>query len=99
MSVEEADLAPLRARVSKLESQLRYLYEKLNIELGPEIHEPDDPKIVDLIKKGKKQKPSRCIGKLPTPGLPSQKMPSKKYKNDWDCKIKSGRCNRPLFIN
>ena len=54
MSLEDSDLAPLRARVSKLEGQLKFLYEKLNIEIGPEIHAPDDPKIVELIKKGKK---------------------------------------------
>ena len=54
MSVDEADLAPLRARVNKLEGQLKYPYEKLNIEFGPEILPPDDPKIVELIKKGKK---------------------------------------------
>jgi len=53
MSVDEADLATLRARISKLEGQLKYLYEKLNIEFGPEILPPDDPKIVELLKKGK----------------------------------------------
>jgi hypothetical protein len=53
MSIDEADLAPLRARISKLEGQLKYLYEKLNIEFGPEILPPDDPKIVELLKKGK----------------------------------------------
>ena len=54
MSLDEADLAPLRARVNKLEGQLKYLYEKLNIEIGPEIHPPDDLNVVELIRKGKK---------------------------------------------
>jgi ribosomal protein L7/L12 len=54
LSLEESELASLRARVSKLEGQLKFLYEKLNIEIGPEIHAPDDPQVVELIMQGKK---------------------------------------------
>jgi len=50
--VTEQDLSILRARVIRLEGQVNYLYEKLNIEFVPEGHMTDDPIIVEFIKKG-----------------------------------------------
>ncbi len=50
--VSEEDIAKLRARVIKLEGQVNFLYNKLNIEFVPETQITDDPKIVEFMKKG-----------------------------------------------
>ena len=73
MPLDEADLAPLRARVNKLEGQLKYLYEKLNIEIGPEIHPPDDPNVVELIRKGKKIEAITMYRQITSAGLAEAK--------------------------
>ena len=48
--ITEEDLAKLRARVIKLEGQLKFLYQKLNIEFAAETQITDDPKIIEFIK-------------------------------------------------
>jgi ribosomal protein L7/L12 len=50
----ETEVSNLRERVIRLEGQLKFLYEKLNIEFVADPHAADDPKVVELIKLGKK---------------------------------------------
>jgi len=51
--VTEVDVAALRARIIGLEGQVKFLYEKLNLEFVPETQGDDDPKIVEFLKKGR----------------------------------------------
>ena len=50
----ELEVSNLRERVIRLEGQLKFLYEKLNIEFVAETHITDDPRVIELIQKGKK---------------------------------------------
>jgi hypothetical protein len=51
--VSDQDFQQLRSRVLQLEDQVAFLYKHLGVTFVPEAGLGDDPRIVDLLQKGK----------------------------------------------
>ncbi len=50
----EIEIQKLSKRIIQLEAQVAFLYKHLGIEFVPELAPTDDPRIVELLKKGDK---------------------------------------------
>ena len=72
MSVEQ-ELVQVRVRVAELEARVQFLYEKLNMEYVPQPNFVDDPKVVEMIKKGNKIEAIRIYRETHSVGLAEAK--------------------------
>jgi ribosomal protein L7/L12 len=52
--ISDQDLLQLKHRINLLEGQVSFLYKHLGIEFVPEVSTNDDPRIIELLKKGNK---------------------------------------------
>ena len=53
MPAMEYEVTALRQRITRLEGQVEFLYKHLGVTFVPEAGPADDPRIIELVKKGK----------------------------------------------
>lgn len=73
MTVTDQDYIELLHRVGRMEARIDYLYKQLGYTYVPESQAGDDPRIVDLIKKGKMIDAMRVYREINGATLPEAK--------------------------
>jgi ribosomal protein L7/L12 len=72
--VSDQDFQQLRSRMIHLEGQVEFLYKHLGVTFVPEAAPGDDPRIIELIQKGKKIDAIKIYRDLTNAGLADAKQ-------------------------
>ncbi len=51
--VSEQEIQQMSSRLEQLEWQVKVLYQHLNLEMAPKLNPEEDPRITDLLRRGK----------------------------------------------
>ena len=72
--VLDQEVQQLRVRVAQLEAYVAFLYKHLGVTFVPETNPGDDPRVIELIKKGKMIDAIKIYRELSNTSLPDAKQ-------------------------